>query len=69
MARLFRTAPEAETIHALGHFGALDGVGSTVDNLRAAVAGETYEYKEMYPPILSKRRGMAIGRSACSTTP
>ncbi len=52
VARLFRTAPEAETIHALGHFGALDGVGSTVDNLRAAVAGETYEYKEMYPPML-----------------
>jgi rubrerythrin len=52
VARLFRTAAEAETIHALGHFGALGGVGSTADNLRAAVAGETYEYTEMYPPML-----------------
>ena len=54
VARLFRTAAEAETIHALAHFGAMDGVGSTADNLRAAVAGETYEYTEMYPPMLKQ---------------
>ncbi len=54
VARLFRTAAEAETIHALGHFNALGGVGSTADNLRAAVAGETYEYTEMYPPMLQQ---------------
>lgn len=54
VARLFRTAAEAETIHALGHFNALGGVGSTVENLRAAVAGETYEYTEMYPPMLQQ---------------
>ena len=54
VARLFRTAAEAETIHALGHFSALGGVGSTADNLRAAVAGETYEYTEMYPPMLQQ---------------
>lgn len=54
VARLFRTAAEAETIHALGHFHALGGVGSTVDNLRAAVAGETYEYTEMYPPMVKQ---------------
>jgi rubrerythrin len=52
VARLFRTAAEAETIHALGHFHAMGGVGSTVENLRAAVAGETYEYTEMYPPMI-----------------
>ncbi len=52
VARLFLTAAEAETIHALGHFSAMRGIGSTADNLRAAVAGETYEYKEMYPPML-----------------
>jgi rubrerythrin len=52
VARLFRTAAEAETIHALGHFNAMGGVGSTADNLRAAVAGETYEHTEMYPPML-----------------
>jgi len=54
VARLFRTTAEAETIHALGHLGALGGVGSTADNLGAAVAGETYEYTEMYPPMLQQ---------------
>lgn len=54
VARLFRTAAEAETIHALAHLGALGGIGSTADNLRAAFAGETYEYTEMYPPMLQQ---------------
>jgi rubrerythrin len=54
VARLFRTAAEAETIHALGHLGALGGVGTTLDNLRAAMAGETYESTEMYPPMLKQ---------------
>ena len=52
IAKLFKLTAEAEKIHAGGHFKALDGVGSTVDNLKAAIAGETYEYKEMYPPML-----------------
>ncbi|MFA7229427.1 MAG: rubrerythrin family protein, partial [Melioribacteraceae bacterium] len=51
IAKLFRTAAEAERIHAEGHLGSLDGVGSTVDNLKAAIAGETYEFTEMYPPM------------------
>ncbi len=54
VARLFRTAAEAETIHALAHLGAMEGVKSTAENLRAAVAGETYEYTEMYPPMLQQ---------------
>jgi rubrerythrin len=54
VARLFRTAAEAETIHALGHLDAMDGVGSTANNLRAAIAGETQEYTEMYPPMLQE---------------
>lgn len=52
VARLFRTAAEAEAIHALGHLNALDGVKSTADNLRAAVDGETHEFTEMYPPMV-----------------
>ncbi|HLE11511.1 MAG: rubrerythrin [Bdellovibrionales bacterium RIFOXYD12_FULL_39_22] len=51
VAKLFLAAAEAETIHALGHFAALDGVKSTLENLKTAVAGETYEYKEMYPAM------------------
>jgi len=54
VARLFRTAAEAETIHAMGHLNAMDAIKSTVDNLRAAIAGETYEYTEMYPPMLAQ---------------
>ena len=54
VARLFRTAAEAETIHAMGHLNALDMVKSTAENLRAAVEGETHEFKEMYPPMLSQ---------------
>jgi rubrerythrin len=54
VARLFRTAAEAETIHAMGHLSAMDAVKSTAENLKAAVEGETYEYKEMYPPMLAQ---------------
>jgi rubrerythrin len=57
VARLFRTAAEAETIHALGHFQAMGGVGTTIDNLRAAFDGETYEYTQMYPPMLQQAIG------------
>ena len=52
VARLFRTAAEAETVHAHGHLNALGGVKSTVENLQAAVEGETYEFTQMYPPML-----------------
>ena len=52
VARLFRTAAEAEAIHAFGHLNSLDAIQSTADNLRAAVAGETFEFTEMYPPML-----------------
>jgi len=54
IARLFRTAAEAETIHAHGHLAAMGGIGSTADNLQAAIDGETYEYSKMYPPMLEK---------------
>jgi len=54
IAKLFRTTAEAERIHAEGHLGALEGIGSTLENLQAAIDGETFEYKEMYPPMLEK---------------
>ena len=54
IAALFRTTAQAERIHAAGHFQALQGVGSTVDNLKEAIGGETYEYGEMYPPMLDE---------------
>ena len=54
IAKLFKTAAEAERIHAEGHFGALDGIGTTVENIKEAIGGETYEYTEMYPPMLDQ---------------
>ncbi len=53
IAKLFRTAAEAERIHAEGHLRALDAILSTAENLKAAVGGETYEFTEMYPPMLA----------------
>jgi rubrerythrin len=53
VAKLFRAAGEAETVHALNHLGIGGEVKSTPENLEAAVAGETFEYKEMYPEYIS----------------
>jgi rubrerythrin len=52
VAKLFRTASAAEQIHAEGHLKAMDGVGTTADNLQAAIDGETHEFTEMYPPMI-----------------
>jgi rubrerythrin len=51
IAKLFRTTAEAERIHAEGHLKAMDKVGSTIENLEAAIGGETYEFEDMYPPM------------------
>lgn len=54
VAKLFRATAEAETIHAHAHLKAMDGIKSTLENLKTAIAGETYEYTEMYPPFLEE---------------
>lgn len=51
-AKLFKAAADAETLHALREFELAGMVGSTADNLKAAAAGETYEYTEMYPEFV-----------------
>jgi rubrerythrin len=56
IARLFRAAADAETIHAHAHLRNMGGVGTTLENLEAAVAGETYEYTEMYPPMVEQAK-------------
>lgn len=53
-ARLFRAAAEAETVHARNHFAAMDGLGSTRDNLMAGAIGEHYEFTRMYPPFIEQ---------------
>ena len=53
-AKLFKAASDAETIHALKHFEVAGKVGATVDNLKDGIAGETHEYKEMYPDFVKE---------------
>jgi rubrerythrin len=53
VAKLFRAAAEAETVHAHAHLRALGGIGTTEENLRQAVSGETHEFQEMYPAMIA----------------
>ena len=55
-AKMFKAAALAETVHALSHFKAAGGVGSTVENLKAAAAGETHEFTDMYPPMIEQAK-------------
>jgi rubrerythrin len=54
VARLFRAAAEAETVHAKNHLNVLNGVGSTEENLIAASEGEHHEFTAMYPPFIEE---------------
>ncbi len=53
VAKLFRAAAAAETVHAHAHLRTLKGVGSTADNLKEAISGETFEFKTMYPAMIA----------------
>jgi rubrerythrin len=53
VARLFRAAAEAETVHAHAHLRALGQVKSTSENLGEAIAGETHEFRSMYPGMIA----------------
>jgi rubrerythrin len=55
-AKLFRAAAEAETVHAHAHLKAMDGIGTTAENLKAAISGETHEFKSMYPGMIESAR-------------
>jgi rubrerythrin len=62
VARLFRAAGEAETVHAHNHLRALNGIRSTKENLQEAIAGETHEFKKMYPEMIeaAKTEGQKV---------
>ena len=60
VAKLFRAAAEAETVHAHSHLRALGGVKSTKENIQEAIAGETHEFKKMYPEMLAKAKAEGI---------
>ncbi|GER93858.1 rubrerythrin [hot springs metagenome] len=52
IAKLFRAAAEAETVHAHNHLKEVGGIKSTKENLQEAIGGETYEFEKMYPPMI-----------------
>jgi rubrerythrin len=52
IAKLFRAAAAAETVHALAHFRVMGGTNDTQQNLQAAIAGEGHEFREMYPKFI-----------------
>jgi rubrerythrin len=56
VARLFRAAAEAETVHAHNHLKELKGVGSTRENLQAAISGESFEFQQMYPKMIEEAK-------------
>ena len=56
IAKLFRAAAAAETVHAHGHLRAMDGVGDTGANLKEAIEGEGHEFKNMYPEFIAAAR-------------
>ena len=73
IAGLFRDTAEAETGHAFGHLDFLkevgdpatgEPIGKTEMNLKAAVAGETYEYTQMYPGMAKTARGVSFAEIA-----
>ena len=66
VAKLFRAVAAAETVHALAHLRAMDGVKSTAENLQEAAAGEKYEFEEMYPPMVATAEEEGDRRAAKS---
>lgn len=54
VARLFRAAAEAETIHAHAHLRVMGGIKTTAENLEAAIAGEGHEFQNMYPGFVAQ---------------
>ena len=56
IARLFRAAAEAETVHARNHLKAMGGIGSTKNNLEVAINGENYEFTKMYPGFIEQAK-------------
>ena len=57
VAKLFRAAAAAETVHAHAHLRRLGGIKSTVENLKEAVGGEHYELSTMYPEFIEDAKG------------
>jgi len=53
IARLFRAAAAAETVHAHNHLREMGGIKSTLENLETAISGESFEFQSMYPHMIN----------------
>ena len=66
VAKLFRAAAEAETVHALNHARIMGEVKTTPDNLGTAISGETFEFKTMYPEYIKAAKAEKNQQAAWS---
>ncbi|MFX1409639.1 MAG: rubrerythrin family protein [Promethearchaeota archaeon] len=66
VAKLFRAAAAAETVHAHNHLRALKGIKSTAENLKEAIGGEFHEFTSMYPEFIKDAK--AEGNSNAERT-
>ena len=66
IAKLFRAAAAAETVHAFNHLQRMGGIGTTMDNLKEAVNGETYEFETMYPAFIEEAKKEGDNRALWS---
>ena len=64
VAKLFRAVAEAETVHALNHLEAMEAVGDTEENLKAAIEGENEEFQTMYPSFIEEAKGELMQEAA-----
>jgi len=65
-ARLFKAAADAETVHARNHLKVMKGIGSTAENLKAAIRGEHHEFTEMYPDFIKTAKAEGNKKAADS---
>lgn len=66
VAKLFRAAADAETVHARNHLTAMGGLKSTKENVEAAVSGEYYEFTKMYPEFVKQAEADKDGKARTS---
>jgi rubrerythrin len=66
VAKLFRAAAEAETVHAHAHLRVMGGIKSTTENLQSGIDGEGFEFQHMYPKFL--KEAQAEGNKAAETS-
>ncbi len=67
VAKLFRAAAEAETIHAHKHLQCMGGIKSTADNLVEAAEGEAHEFQSMYPEFLKVAEAEGAGKAVLTS--